>query len=280
MTQAGEIVRSLPYPVLEDGNLSYPQGQYTVETRPQAGGVSVIIHHQVQGAPFLDRLFREGKSQYGCLVSVPLTGYRRLHLSNDARQPVEWDIGLVGEPPLLRPIIISVADFSCWLGPDDGVTEAWQNREVTFPKGARLALRGYLKAYSSLNELLEINLDPNLPMGSFEVQKCSEEGFYFKVSAASDLFEFLQDPGGHKDHRGSILTHVTSRCFEILKEDYGQSEEDGEWGSVWRQFRNLVALSDELKEKNLPLWDEEGFSADKVSTRLYPHRPSVSEAEE
>ena len=194
MAQVGEVVRSLPYPVLEDGNLSYPKGHYTVETIPQAGGVSVIIHHKVQGAPFLDRLIREGKSKYGCLVSVPLTGYRRLHLSDDAHQRVEWNTGVVGEPPMLRPIIVSVANFSCKLGAEDGVAEAWQAQEVTFPRGARLALRGYLKASSSLNELLELNRDINLPAGSFEVRPCSEEGFYFKVSAASDLFEFLQDP--------------------------------------------------------------------------------------
>ena len=111
MPQARETVRSLPYPVLEDGNLSYPEGEYTVAIALQADGKSVIVHHRVKAAPFLDRLLAEDKAQYGCLVSIPLTGYRRLHLSRDVNQPVEWGINVVGEPPMLRPIIVSVAEI-------------------------------------------------------------------------------------------------------------------------------------------------------------------------
>ena len=52
MPQDGEIVRCLPYPVLEDGNLSYPRGDYEVDAKPQDGGTSVIIHHMIQAHLF------------------------------------------------------------------------------------------------------------------------------------------------------------------------------------------------------------------------------------
>ncbi len=280
MARAGQVLRSLPYPVLEDGNLSYPQGEYTVDVTPQTDGASVIIHHQLQGASFLTQLLRQGQAKYGCLVAIPLTGYRKLHLSDDARQHVQWDLAVVGEPPLLRPLIVATTEIMHSFEPEDGVEEVWQGRAVKFPKGARLALRGYLRASSSLAELLEIHQDQEMSAGSFEVEPCTEDGFYFKVSVAPDVFLFLQHAGGYEQHRGSILTHIVSRCFEILQQSYSTQGEDGEEGAVWEQFSNLKALAQELNKYELPLWEEEGFAADKVATRLYPHHPPRHESGE
>ena len=280
MAQFGEMVRSLPYPAIEDGNLSYPNGEYVVKITPQSDNVSVILIHAVKGANFIERVISEGKAKYGCLVAVPLVGYRRLCLSDNARQKLELDRGVIGEPPMLRPIIISVAEISCTLGPDDGVAKAWQGREIHIPRGARLALKNYSRPTSSLHHLLHVVNDQELPKGSFEVKPCTEEGFYFKVHVADDLFSFLQSASGHEAHRRSVLTHIASRCFEILVRDYGRQDEEREDSSKWESFRNLVALADELRKQELPIWNEDDFSADKVSTQLYPHRPPESDGDD
>ncbi len=275
MPQDDGIIRCLPYPILEDGNLSYPRGGYEVDAKPQDDGTSVILHHTIRDAPFLDRILQQGKAKYGCLVSVPLTGYRNLDLSDGAYQQVSWDINVVGEPPMLRPLILSVSEISCMLEPEDGVAEAWQGQNVTFPRGARLALSRYLRPSSSLHELLDVR-KADLPAGSFKVKACSEDGFYFQVSVAPDLFPFLQNAGEYKNHRDSLLTHVTSRCFEILKEEAPKEEGDDEEGPAWwEKYPNLSALSEELKRKNLPVWDDGDFFADEVATKLYPHRPPL-----
>ena len=246
--QTGEMVRSLPYPAVEEGNSSYPDGEYMVAITPQPDQVSVVMEHSVNGAAFIERLVLEGKAKYGCVVAVPLTGYRRLHLSQEARQKVEWDRSVVGEPPMLRPVIVCVEEFTGTLGAQDGVAEAWQGQEITVPKGARLALKGYLRPNSSLQHLLHVVRRPEFSSGSFEVEACEEEGFYFKVHAADDLFPFLQHPGGYEDHRKSLLTHVASRCFELLARDYGAEEDDGEEKPSWQLFRNLVALEKRIGE--------------------------------
>ena len=279
MARAGEVLRSLPYPVLEAGNLSYPQGEYTAEVIPQADHTAVTIRHDIRNVPFLDQMIRQGQAKYGCLVAIPRTGYRKLHLSDDALQHIKWDMAVVGEPPMLRPIVVSIDEISCVLGSNDGVAEDWQGREIPFPKGARLALGGYLRASSSAHELLEIN-QKDLPAGSFEVSPCEEDGFYFRVSVASDLFPFLQNAGEHTNHRGSILTHIVNRCFEILKQEYNSPSEENEKRGIWEQYSNLRALADELHQHNLPVWDDDDFSADKVAMRLYPHKPSQVEPED
>ena len=184
-------------------------------------------------------------------------------------------MGVVGEPPMLRPVIVSVTAISCKLGQDDGVAEAWQGREVAIPKGARLALKSYLRPTASLQHLLHVEIAPDFPDGSFEVKPCEEEGFYFKVYAAADLFPFLQNASEHENHRRSVLTHVVCRCLEILARDYSEQDEEGEDDLKWKSFRNLEALAGELEKRDLPIWDEDGFSSDKVATRLYPHRPTV-----
>ncbi len=276
MARAGEVLRALPYPVLVDGNLSYPEGEYAVDVL-QTDDTSVTIRHKVRNVPFLDRLIRQGQARYGCLIAVPLTGHRKLHLSDEERQHIKLDMTVVGEPPMLRPLIVSVAEISRTLGSDSGAAEVWQGREITFPKGARLALRGYLRPSSSVHELLQINRNEQLPAGSFEVAPCTDDGFYFKVSAASDLCQFLQNAGEHKNHRGSILTHIVSRCFEILRKDYSGQSEDG--GREWEQYSNLKALAADLEGYDLPLWDADNFSADLVATKRYPHKPSQTEPE-
>lgn len=276
MAQVGEFVRSLPYPAIEDGNLSFPDGEYLVENTPQRDGASVVLSHAIEGAALLERLISEGKARYACVVSVPATGYRRLYLSDDARQRVEWDMSVAGEPPMLRPLVVAASETSCVPGPDDGVAEAWQRREIVIPKGARLALHPYLRPTASLQNLLRVVKDEALPDGSFEVKPCEDNGFYFKVHAASDLFPFLHNAGGHPDHRSSVLTHVASRCLEILAQEYGKDED----GPKWEPFSNLRALEDEFKKLELPVWDEDDFAADRVATRWYPHRPPVPEDEE
>ncbi len=280
MARVGDSVRLLPYPALEDGNLSYPYGEYLVETTPQTDGVSVFLDHTVKGAAFLERVLVEGKAKYGCLVSVPLTGYRRLHLSDNSHQRVEWDKGVVGEPPMLRPVIISVAEITCELGPKDEVAIAWQGRAIDIPRGARLAVKPYLRPTSSLHHLLHVVKDSELPNGCFEVKPCEDEGFYFKVNVAPNLFPFLQNSRGREDHRKSVLTHVASRCLEILTRDYKEQNEEGGEGSKWGSFRNLVALAEELEKSGLSIWDEDDFAADRIATQLYPHHPPESELEE
>lgn len=69
MPEGSVVVRSLPYPVLEPGNLSYPRGEYRVEPSPRQDGHSAELRHVVVNAPFVEAMLREGRAVYMLVVS-------------------------------------------------------------------------------------------------------------------------------------------------------------------------------------------------------------------
>ena len=269
MAKTSSIVRALPYPSIEAGNFSFPGGEYDVNFET-FDGISVEITHRIINAPFLQRLIDGEKAKFGCLVSVPLTSYRKLHLSDTSKQTVKWELKVVGEPPMLCPVVICLEEIKHVFGQDDGVTEIWQCIEVVIPKGARLARGEYRRTSSSLSQLIKVSNIPEMKPGSFEVKACAEDGFYFNLNVAEDLFKFIQSHGQFSSLRRSILVHVASRCLEILSKDYGLKPEEDENSRTWEIYRNLVALTNELEKKELPHWSEDSFSPEKVATSLYP----------
>ena len=268
MAKVSHLVRALPYPSIEAGNFSFPEGEYDVGF-DTSDGVSVELTHQIRNASFLQDLITRGKAKFGCLVSVPLTSYRKLNLSDSSKQIVKWELSVVGEPPMLCPVVVCLEEIKHTFGQDDGVAEIWQHTEVVIPKGARLARGEYRRTSSSLSQLIRVVNTPEMKSGSFEVNHCTEEGFYFNLNVAEDLFKFIQNYGQFPNLRRSILVHAASRCLEILSKEYALKGEEEEGSESWEGFRNLVALTAELDKKGLPHWSEDDFPPEKVATSLY-----------
>lgn len=276
-------VRSLPYPAIEDGNLSFPNGVYRVTPQSElASKTMVALRHEIEGSPFIQRLVEKGEAKFACTVSVPKTSYRRLHISKDGpEQKISWDLDVAGEPPMLGPVVLYDGDEDLIhkLTEQDGVAGAWQNQEFKMPKGARLAKARYLRP-SLINSLLKPKYDESMKPGSFKIVEYTNDGFHFKLHAAKDIAQFCENPGDNVHFRDSIAIHAVSQCFNILKARYSASDEDDEEGEGehWNQHRNLESLANLLASKGLPHWSEDGFDAVKVATELYPIRlPPIKE---
>lgn len=276
-------VRALPYPILEDDALSYPDGQYNVEIRKLSDDNAFSITHTVIGASFINKALDEGRARCGCLVAIPMTGYRKLHLADAGRRELEisWEDSVVGQPPSLRPLILTTEKIECELTATDGVDEAW-HQTVAFPKGARLAVKHYYRQVASLAGMLRIRVDPERKAGTFRVGTSQEEGFFFDVRVAADMFAFIRKDSNHSyiEHRGSVYTHIISKCFEILRADFSKPDDDG--NPEWENYPNLKALSEQLEQQELPHWaNEEEFSAEEVATAMHPHKfPMIAEDED
>ena len=272
MSKSNSRVKSLPYPAIEDGNFSFPDGVYEVVPKPSGSSATkVALRHELKGASFVEKLIQNGEAQFACLVSVPKTGFRKLCRADSDEQEISWDLDIAGETPILGPVIVYVGDgiVGRKLTKRDGVAEIWQNRKIDVPKGARLARGRYLRPASTMQQLLKVQCSENLEKGSFTVKPNSNDGFYFALEAAPDIFQFLQNPQGELALRKSILVHAVSQCMNILKTDYDASREDDETGQ-WEQYRNLKSLSDLLADKNMGHWSDEDFDSVRVATELYP----------
>ncbi len=270
-------IRALPYPVLEPGNRSCPNGVYDARVSVLSDPNSARIIHHLSGFPFLQNILDEHYARYSCLVAIPITGYRKLHLTEYSEQTVAWEKEFCGEPPMLRPMIITIKEIRHTFQAEDGVAKLWQGRELNIPRGARLALGEYWGETSTVERLIEAVVNENLPSGSFEVRACIEQGFYFQVQTAPDLYRFFQNPGGHLKHQSSILTHISSQCLGVLAKRFGSQSDDEE---KWERYQNLNSLASLLRGKGLPLWEEEGFAPDMVATQIYPHLLPLEEEEE
>lgn len=276
MPKFSDTVRAFPFPVLEDGNLSFPQGEYLPEITNNDDGYSARIYHKVKNVPLIEHLVNEGRAACCCTVSVPITGYRELLVGDGFNQDVQWDRNWVGEPPVLRPSIVCKEQISHKLRDEDGVHHMWVGQEISFDKGAKLAIGPDFRPVSSIQSLLSIDKDESMESGQLHINPRTEDGFYFSVKVASDLYKFLQSPGGgdRSKHRHSILIHAISACFAVLAKDY--CKEDGDDG--WQSHSNLRALAGEMESKGLIGWYDEDFRPEKAATSLYPHQiPSLDE---
>ena len=251
--------------------MSFPNGEYKPEIQIGTDGYSAVVRHSVRQAPFIERLMEEKRAVCSCTVSIPITGYRRLFGTAGLEQKIKLDEAQLGAPPILRPLIVCREEVRHTLSREDGVHHMWVNQEIHLEKGAKLAIGPAYRMMSSLQSLLSIEKDDALQPGQIHVSLCSEDGFYFKVRMAVDLYAFVQKPEGEARyfHRSSILTHACSSCFALLANEYGDNG-DGEEG--WRSFANLRALAAEMESKELNIWNTDDFSPEEAATAMWPHR--------
>lgn len=268
-------VRSHGFPVLEAGNLSFPDGRYAPSFELGKDRTSFVLKHHVEGAPLISRLIGEGDGRYVCAVSSPKSSYRETHVSSDPSQQIRWDIDYLGEPPLFTPMIVSVASLDLRLDRDrDGVHEVWHNQRVVIEKGSRLALGSVVQLQSSILHMLSFHEAEQLKEGMFVVE-AETEPFRFRVNLHPDLHRFLK-PERKVRTRNNIMIHIVTACLALLQREFQDKDDDG-----WKAHRNLRAFADFLESKNQPHWtDEDSFKPEQVATSLYPLSLPPEEEEE
>lgn len=270
-SDASDSVRAFPWPVLEPGNGSFPEGEYGLEEAKSSKGALEITHH-LAGAPLIERLLQEGKAKYACVVSSPVSSYRELHLSPIKTHTIEWKRDDLGEPPLFTPMILCARE--CTLSLDsaaDGVSAAWDGMDVRITEGARLAIGTVFRLKSSLLQLLSFREDPELPSGTFYAETSSEGGFSFVVYTSSDLLKQIQIRSGPSyELRRRFMTNAVTACFALLQRDYIERGKDAEEDEI-SQDRNLELLMEHLEREGLGNWTDENFRPEEAASKLYPY---------
>lgn len=264
----GAASRAFRWPVLEAGNGSFDAGVYSVYCEDNERGRSIFLSHEVNEAALIDRWQQEQKLLFVCTVASPRSMYRALHKSFGPKQSIEWRQEDLGDFPTFTPMIVTrcevrhVTDAAA-----DGLNPIWDGKELTLPKGARVAVGPTFRFRSGISGLLDFRLDEKLRDGRFRIEPSSDDGFKLMVYLATDLHRYLQferqAPAGM-----NVMVHVVSAALNRLREDY--NSDDGEEG--WQSFPNLVGLADMLQQKGLPHWTDDEFRSEEVATALHPHK--------
>ncbi len=259
--------RAFPWPVLEAGNDSFPNGAYTVTCADKDPGKSFELRHKVHDAALIEQWLKQGKLDFVCTVASPCSMYRTLHKSDTQKQLIAWQQDDLGEYPMFTPMVVARESIQhTAVAAPDGLNQIWDGRELLLPKGARIVVGPTFKFKSGISGILDFNLDDGLAPGRFWIQSSYDDGFKFKVHLASDLYQHLK----HRRNElvgENIMVHIVSAVLSILQREW--SKDNGEEG--WKSFPNLVGLAGLLEHKGLSHWSDEDFRPELTATKLYPH---------
>ncbi len=277
--------RICPYPLMADGMLDYIEGN---EYKTERGNgmhkdLSICIEHRVTGNNLVMELLLSDRAAFACTVIAPCCAYREIFISHESakqnngaviqRQEIICDPKKVSDPINFRPHIVTKEEISAFrVEPRHGLDDIWEGELIKFPQAAILAIGPFLNPKHTTQSILRIKKDDGLPHGCFEVEESSEEGFYFCVRAAPELYDSLQYPGNAIKHCNSIYAAALAQGFQILQEKFSTDK-------TWKEYANLRTLYAMLKEKGLSTWDSENFSANRAVAAFHPHEVDTNSSE-
>ena len=281
------IPRIRPYPVMTDSSLDYVEGNFyetlQAEDRMEKRGSKfrIDIEHRLHGQNLVTEFLRKDNAVFACTVTAPVSAWRKVAVSKISHQDVEngllvhrqvidnQDVSAdqISGEITFQPMVLSSKGMQITIAREHGLDEIWLGDSIQIPQAGILAMGPYWNPKNQMQSVLRLKLDRNnkLPNGCFEVKEALEEGFYFEVLVARDLYESLKSPGNAIQHRDSIYSAALAQGFQILKEKYQEYED-------WNDFSNLRSLYAKLKSSGVPTWDKSEFSANSAVAHFHPHK--------
>ena len=129
----------LSYPSLQAKDRSFQRATYKAHLKVSEDRLPVYVAHQLENANFIQAQISAGRAMFGCIASSGETGCRKLFLSTESNQTIEWDQSTNGRLTKALPIVVGVKDFNHIFTQSDQVDDTWIGKSIYFPKGARLA---------------------------------------------------------------------------------------------------------------------------------------------
>ena len=262
-------VQAFPFPVLSEASICYVDGvSYRASVSRKQDG-DIIVQHRLDGDSLVASLVNNGRAKFACIVSVPLTMFRKVYsLDGEGSAPTVQRIpcgeGDFSGTPMLRPVVVCTENIRPVPVADaHGLDPFYTGEQIRFPDGAIIADAGW-QDFRGHGDILRIRKDDTLAPGTFKVTIADGDEFHFVVWAAPDLFRFLENPNGRGDYCLSIMTHAFSSGLAQLRSDPGQREN-------WRNYQSLQILHRDLEERGLKTWEDDDFSPELVATTIHPH---------
>lgn len=272
------------HPVLSPANLDYKEDcGYSAEYRRRSASEVYTVVHTVAGERCLIRdLLLEGRAAAVCTVVASWAMYRRVFRAEAMPGSTSaGDVRVVQDVPLrttefespikMQPAIVIIEPPPPMvLREEHGVDEAWYGAEITFEKGAILTDHPWWETVvgESILKVVKAGED-ELAKGSYEVSPVQQQGFYFQMKVAPDLFDAMHHPQGEAAgaHVNSLYAAALAEGLIYLRDEFKERED-------WGNFTNLRSLYAHLKQNNLMTWDEgsdDEFRPNQIVAGLAPH---------
>jgi len=276
IVQAGASSNSIGahgHPLLEDGNMSFPRGEYRLDIKGGPKEASMTVDHSIAHAPFIQRLLRAGSAGYACIVSSPTSFHRVTHRSADCAHTVDWDRHAMGEPPLFTPLVYCRREVAATLDIHrDGVHPVWHGVPVHLREGSRLAVGPVFDLRSSLTRMLRIRLNEQLsgPRGDRIRVEYAKDSSCLVAEVGAGLHRFLKRTGPSDLTRNNILTTIVTARLAHLREHHADET------SV-ENDRTLLALANYVRDNTASgkSWLDEDFAPEEAATEIFPHKLPV-----
>ncbi len=286
--------RAYPFPVLEaqEGSaerLARPPflpraGSYYVEAMRESDSpaAAISVTHHFCGNNLVSGLLERGQARFGVTVSAPETMFRKFipllkfdFVASEGYTAIAPqhaplnDADIAGTVFVRGSVVVTqdvavVVDDSCGLMPElSGV-------RFIYPKGAIIATEE-MQAFGlgTISALLKlVKEEDELKAGQIRVVPDAEIGYRFRLLAGNKLYDKLRNADGpyERAHAHSVFIHALSRALEILREEGLRRDKD--W---WMTYASLRWLSDMIQSLDQTHWDDLGFNADEVATRIRNH---------
>ncbi|MBF2760292.1 MAG: hypothetical protein ISN28_08465 [Ectothiorhodospiraceae bacterium AqS1] len=276
------------FPVMHPDSIDYVDGEYKVDIKSDADANGINVHHSLIGDNLVSQYILEEKAIFATEVVSPSSTYREIiqhewadnKPSLEAKQSVTIDKEKVVSPYYYRPLVIvknAIEKEKIILQAKHGIQKFFYDNEMSILPGTILAKDKFWNSEDYLFQLLKIDADENLTKGSFEVDDITNEGFYFKVRFATDLYELITRAQGDQcNFRDAILTFALSEGLNIIYREYRGDrgdevrEDENPEGERWRMYPALCRLYEEIDGRNLPCWDSKDFKPERIATALKP----------
>ena len=264
-----QLTNSYPYPVLEEDRYDYLENmRYKVE---QIEGSSdyITFEHKLEGDNLISQLLKSGEAKFVTTVVLKSALYRETfdrvekvtHAYVKQRVPLKTtfetqsfisSVVYIGED---REIVLNANKM--------GLDEFWDNTKVELLKGSILATAGWRELENSASDLLTVKRDEEIKYG-FDVEIDPKEGGRFIAKMNPKLYDSLNAMPDNDAHRRSIVIHVLCVGFMALQKYYNENGSD--------ELTNFNGIKLELKSKNMPTWEEEGFNPNRVACMFLEHK--------
>ena len=261
--------RAFPFPVLANYSLCYADGvSYNahISSVEQSGEISVA--HRLTDNNLVASLVADQRAKFACVVSVPLTMFRAIYSHQgggelSADQRIQLEKNELSGTPKLRPVVVCAKEF----GPTPvqsphGLDDFYAGDHVRFPDGAIIADAGWMQ-FGAHSDILRVKKGgEDMRKGTLKVTISTDDGFYFIVTVAPDLFAALQL---QNEHCVSILTGAFSAGLAQIQQDHDLCHRG------WKEYQSLKTLHRDLEARGLPTWEDQPFFPELAASTIRPH---------